>query len=378
MKIIFLDAVQNFGGSQKSTLHLIKNLQENHTVLYVDFWGTDTVLFDNLSQSGIAYKVIQQRATPIVIKAKKNPFLVIKNTFAYALNLHVLRGGFNQIASNFEADFVVVNNKKSLSIIGNKREFKVIFFERTWFAPSQVTVLARRLFSKVNYFFAVSNATKHALYAKGIARLDQIYLLPNAITLEKPYLPLTEPITKLRILNCGGYLRSKGLHNTLIIAKKLKALGIDFEVDIVGVLYEGSLSANYLRELNVFIEENSLQGNVFLHQDIKEMAPFYSKANLLIHPTSSEGLPRVVMEAMANSIPVIANAVGGVTDYILDGLTGFLAGFNDIDTYMQKILLLRTDIESYNFITHNAYKLIERSYNDEVQKENIKHILNQL
>jgi hypothetical protein len=39
----------------------------------------------------------------------------------------------------------------------------------------------------------------------------------------------------------------------------------------------------------------------------------------------SEGLPNVVMEAMAAGAPVVANAVGGTTALVIDGVTGFLA-----------------------------------------------------
>jgi L-malate glycosyltransferase len=51
-----------------------------------------------------------------------------------------------------------------------------------------------------------------------------------------------------------------------------------------------------------------------------------------------EGLPNAVMEAMAAGAPVVATAVGGTTELVIDGATGFLAPPADADALAQRIL----------------------------------------
>ncbi|HKQ80561.1 MAG TPA: glycosyltransferase [Blastocatellia bacterium] len=52
----------------------------------------------------------------------------------------------------------------------------------------------------------------------------------------------------------------------------------------------------------------------------------------------SEGLPNAVMEAMAAGAPVVATAVGGTTELVIDGVTGFLAPPADAEALARRIL----------------------------------------
>lgn len=380
MNIIFLDAVQDYGGSQKSTISLIKNINQNkkHNTLYVDFWGTDTQLLENLKLNNIEFSILNKRDNPIVINEHKGLFSLFKSLLIFMSNVVVLRREFDKIITDFKPDIVIINNLKSISILNAKKDYRIIFFERTWFAQIKISLLKKYLFSKVDYFLAVSNATKHAIYSKRVANLDKIYTLPNYININKEYKAIEKPLRKVKILNCGGYLKTKGLHHTLQIANILKNKNISFEINIVGVLYKGQESIDYYHELQSYIIENNLTNHVYLHKNIKDMKPFFEKADILIHPTYSEGLPRVIMEAMSYSIPVIANSVGGVNDYILDGFTGFLTDFNNIDKFVDKIILLKNDINVYNFISQNAFRLIETSYSEKIQYDNFQNILKNL
>jgi len=56
----------------------------------------------------------------------------------------------------------------------------------------------------------------------------------------------------------------------------------------------------------------------------KDVAAVLSASDVLVHSSGREGLPRVVLEALAIGTPVVATAVGGVPDAVADGVTGRL------------------------------------------------------
>ena len=56
----------------------------------------------------------------------------------------------------------------------------------------------------------------------------------------------------------------------------------------------------------------------------QEVAALLEEADMLVLPSFAEGLPVVLMEALASRIPVIASAVAGVPELVEDGVSGFV------------------------------------------------------
>ncbi len=55
-----------------------------------------------------------------------------------------------------------------------------------------------------------------------------------------------------------------------------------------------------------------------------ELAALYERSDLFVHPTLFEGSSLVTLEAMAHAKPVVATAVGGIPDKVVEGKSGFL------------------------------------------------------
>ncbi len=62
----------------------------------------------------------------------------------------------------------------------------------------------------------------------------------------------------------------------------------------------------------------------------RELAAYFARARVAALPSFSEGLPRVVLEAMLTGTPVIGTRVGGIPELIRDGETGWLIPPGDV------------------------------------------------
>ena len=85
--------------------------------------------------------------------------------------------------------------------------------------------------------------------------------------------------------------------------------------------------------------------------------------DLFVLPSLWEGLPNVVIEAMASRVPVVATNVGGVHELITDGVTGFLCPPTDANAFAKKIeqaIDLPADVRAH--ILDAAYEHINRSF----------------
>lgn len=61
-------------------------------------------------------------------------------------------------------------------------------------------------------------------------------------------------------------------------------------------------------------------------------------------PSFSEGTPRSIMEAMALEKPVVATAVGGIPELVIDGITGYLVPPNDANALAEALCMLGVDV----------------------------------
>ena len=78
-------------------------------------------------------------------------------------------------------------------------------------------------------------------------------------------------------------------------------------------------------------------------KDPKKVARFYQAADLYIHPARADTFPTTVLEALACGTPVVASAVGGIPEQIVEGRTGFLVPVGDARAMAGRVLDLLAD-----------------------------------
>jgi len=111
------------------------------------------------------------------------------------------------------------------------------------------------------------------------------------------------------------------------------------------------------------------------HEDIPQ---YLNELKMLVLPSFTEGLPNVVLEAMACGTPVLATPVGAIPDVIKDCETGFLLKFNDPEHIADRIVELLGKPELLKKVSINAYNYVRENFSYEKTLEAWRKILSEL
>lgn len=164
-----------------------------------------------------------------------------------------------------------------------------------------------------------------------------------------------------------GRLHSVKDHAFLVRAcARLCDCGLDFECAIAG---EGPERAR----LELLIRKHCLQNRVTLlgHVEPQQMDSLYRRADVVVLTSRSEGIPLVLMEAMARGKIVLAPAITGIPELVMHGETGFLYRPREIEDFVGNILLIqqlirgedRDAVSRLDWIRHAARLQVLHNFN---------------
>jgi glycosyltransferase involved in cell wall biosynthesis len=130
-----------------------------------------------------------------------------------------------------------------------------------------------------------------------------------------------------------------------------------------------------LPALQAIASQNGLSHLIFFKEwvDHKSVSEILNNLQLLLLPSYSEGLPNVIIEALACATPVLATSVGSIPSVIKDGETGFLLESNEpallgariIELLNKPDLLKRASQIALKFVNENySFETVSKTWSD--------------
>ncbi len=143
-----------------------------------------------------------------------------------------------------------------------------------------------------------------------------------------------------------------------------------------GVYGEGNLDNLVKRKIEYTGISSSVESSGWVpHEDVPKCLNEFA---LLVLPSFSEGLPNIILEAMACGTPVLATSVGAVPDIIEEGVTGFLLVSNDPQHISDKIVSILDSPEVLEKVSRNAYNYVRCEFSREKTVESWRTIFQTL
>ena len=131
---------------------------------------------------------------------------------------------------------------------------------------------------------------------------------------------------RIRLLTVSRIDPRKGLRMLPSMIAALAAEGLDVTIDIVGPPI-GLIGESERDAIVADARRLRVSDRVTLHGSIEldRLMPMYREFDLFVLPTRpGEGIPRVLMEAMAAGLPVVTTDVAGIGSLVTDGVNGLL------------------------------------------------------
>ena len=177
---------------------------------------------------------------------------------------------------------------------------------------------------------ANSSAGRNWLIEQGVKE-QKIEVIPNGIVLPRRperasgLSPMRKefniPAGTLVCACVGRLVSGKGIDFYLRAARIVLERGRDVRFLMIGA---DSSEKNYPSEVEMLAQRLRLDHQVIFTGERQDVPDILREVDIVVHPSLTEGLSNVILEAMAARIPVVATRVGGNPELVEDGRTGFL------------------------------------------------------
>jgi len=231
-------------------------------------------------------------------------------------------------------------------------------------------IMGKYSIGKSNIIRAVSSSTEQQVLdidsSKSVVRFPAWIDFKDFQNIEPK--PLSKD--KFNILFIGSVTDRKKPH--MIIEAIQRINDKSYHLSIVGP----APNEKYFKELKDLIDKSDLQNQVSLigPVDRESVKDYYSTSNLMILPSISEGLARVIFESQVAMCPVLVTDAPGMSDIVIDGQTGYVFESNNLDSLSLKIEYIKNNYDEASLVAKNAKGFILSNYSEDNFKFSFKKL----
>lgn len=335
-KILYLHAGAEMYGADKILLELVEGIDKTKFEPLV-ILPEKGVLVDELLKRKIDVSVMPY---PIVRRKYFTPIGIIRFLISYLFYasklVSVVRTNHIQIVHvNTTAvwEGVWIKLFSRAKIIWHVHE--IITHPRVVFRF--VSFLLQHFSDKI---IAVSDATANHVLRSGLVDANKVFVIHNGIESTTVTDGKGALVGDVGIKGTSDYITIgmvgrinswKGQADFLAAVEPLLYDNSHVRAMMIGSTYTGEEGKKVALEKQIQSFPEGVQDRISLIPFQKNIADYYSMFDIFVLPsTSPDPFPTVVLEAMANSLPVVAYAHGGVTEMVQDDVNGKLVQPNNV------------------------------------------------
>lgn len=353
-KILFVIYSIHGGGAEKQMQYILKNIDLNNFEPHLCIFSRNenaadilpnTVHFHNLGTHLRPSSVFLVFKLTGLLKSLK-PFKAL--SFTWGINLITLFAGI------LSGTPVVISER--IDTISSIKSYSM-----PWLRNLLVSFLYRYA-AKIT---TVTNSIKNNLISHFKIPENKIETIYNAINLKDTENKSNEYPVDIRnyVLACGSLEKKKNFDFLLDIFANVP----DHTLVILG---KGRL------KYHLISKAEKLGIKLVLPGYKENPYPYFKRAKAFVLTSEYEGMPNVLLEAMACKTPILAvNCPGGINEIIDDNNTGILLNNMDMDIARNTVNKLLNDTDLRNRLIENAYNKVKQHFTLENMLKKYENIL---
>ena len=238
-------------------------------------------------------------------------------------------------------------------------------YDITSYVKEKGSEVYNHLFKVGDIFMPISERWRKELLRLGCPE-EKIIVHHMGVELDKfTFLPRgTRDDQAINVLTIARFVEKKGVEYGIRAVAKVLSSCPDIHYVIIG---DGPLRDN----IQKLIRDLKLEGKIELvgwkSQD--EIVALMREADILLAPSvtsvdgDQEGIPVVLMEALAQGLPVLSTQHSGIPELVRDGESGYLVPERDVDALSDKLLVLSNERDRWQDMGMAGRKYIEEEFN---------------
>lgn len=227
------------------------------------------------------------------------------------------------------------------------------------------------LIERANKITTVAHSVAMELREYGLNSKD-VEVIGNGVD-EKIFTPIKNKVDEKYILYSGRLDYRKGLFDLIESSKIICQVHPELSFVITG---KGILIDKLKRRVNESGLKNNFNFVGFVSRE--KLIQLYQQATIYVLPSHYEGLPTVLLEAMACGCPVVATSVSGNLDVLTQGHDGILVPPKSPDKIAEAVLKLLDNEKMMNTLGINARNTIENRFTWSIISKKFLHFYNSL
>jgi colanic acid/amylovoran biosynthesis glycosyltransferase len=364
--------------------------QGHEIVIFAGTHGHDDVVHPDVANFKLLSKTIFYNDMPQYYLGRLGkalmvfPVFLLRNPLVFFSSLNVFRygrdawslrtyfqayaflqaGGIRAAICHFGQNGVVASRMKGMRALNARIYVFFHNYDLTSFVAKMGKDVYEDLFRRCEKAFAISHYARIKLMSLGCPE-EKIEVLRMGIRTEKYsfFERILKPGQAVRIISVARCVEKKGLQYGIEATEILYRRGLPVQYVIIG---DGPMKQEY----ESLVEKKGLEGRVIflgwrneeavMHE--LETAAIYFLPSVVSADGDEEGIPVVLIEALAMGLVVVATDTGGVRELIMPGKTGYLVPQKDPQALADAVEAILNDPLKTRELSRQGRELVERDH----------------